>query len=314
MRDLESSLDSWTAAGLITPEQAEAIRVAEATGRSAEPKTGRIPIVTEVLGYVGAALAFWAVAILTADVWADMEPWAQAGLFLLTAAVLFGGGWLIRASVEPAADRLAAVLWTCSVAALAAAAWITACDLVEWSEEVTTIATGAVAVVYGAALYAMHRGVLQHLVVFASVALLVAGIITVSDLDSQEAAGFTYWALGVMWLLAARLSALPPGETGIAVGAAMSLFGAQLVAGSDLEAIGLTLGLVTATALAAIGLIDDRKSALALGAVGIFLFVPQTVFHFFGDAAAALVALFVVGIALVTGAALWARHRVRTGI
>ena len=83
------------------------------------------------------------------------------------------------------------------------------------------------------------------------------------------------------------------------------------MAGSDVEAIGLILGLVTAALLAGVGLIGDLRSALMLGAAGIFLFVPQTVFHFFGDAAAALVVLFVVGVALVGGAVFWARHRIR---
>ncbi len=312
MPDLESRLDSWTAAGLITREQAEAIRVAEAARRPPETSVGRVPIVTEILGYVGAALAFWAIAILTADVWADLVWWAQAGLFLLAAVAFFGGGSFIGESGEPAAGRLASVLWTCSVAALAAAAWITVLDLVEWSEEAATMTTGAISTGYAVALFIMRRRVLQHLVVFGSAAMLATGVAMFTSLDSQELAGLTYWGLGAVWLLVARRGLLPPGETGIAIGAATALFGAQIVAGSDVEAIGLTLGLVTAALLAVVGLIGDHRSALILGAAGIFLFVPQTVFHFFGDAAAALVALFVVGVALVAGAGLWARHRMRS--
>ena len=96
MIDLNKQLEEWLNAGIISTEQVDLMRQSvigspqEVDG--SDISEGRIPIVTEILGYVGAALALWAVMFLVSEYWGNLSDWAQAALFGVVSLVLFPAG------------------------------------------------------------------------------------------------------------------------------------------------------------------------------------------------------------------------------
>lgn len=64
MIDFNQQIQRWLDAGIISAEQAGQMKRSVATSPGAQPEAaeGRIPVIAEILGYVGVALATWAVA------------------------------------------------------------------------------------------------------------------------------------------------------------------------------------------------------------------------------------------------------------
>src|SRR5919107_1845953 len=94
VEELGRRVERWVAAGVIGPEQGEAILAleggaAEAGGgpgglkeRSGSPPAdgGRRAVVVEVLGYLGGGLALVAGFVLGAESWAELGYWGRAGV------------------------------------------------------------------------------------------------------------------------------------------------------------------------------------------------------------------------------------------
>ena len=160
---------------------------------------------------------------------------------------------------------------------------------------------------YGAALWWRTRAALQHLAVFASLAVLAGTI--VNQLDPGLGAwgpGLGIWGLSALWGAAVQRGYLPPGVTGYIAAGIGLLAGAQL---SMQVAAGYALAVATVAGLLVAGVLLRQAWLVALGAVGVLLVVPQTATRYLPMSAAAPLAIFVVGVVLV-GAAVWlARHR-----
>ena len=61
-------------------------------------------------------------------------------------------------------------------------------------------------------------------------------------------------------------------------------------------------------ACAAVGVALKEKQTIVVGGIGIFWFVPQAMFHFFGEAFGGMFGLFLSGLAIV-GLAIWLGRR-----
>jgi hypothetical protein len=71
------------------------------------------------------------------------------------------------------------------------------------------------------------------------------------------------------------------------------------------------LGLASAALFAAAGVALKERATIVLGGIGIFWFVPQAMFHFFGDAFGGMFGLFLSGLAIVA-LAIWLGRRRET--
>lgn len=87
------------------------------------------------------------------------------------------------------------------------------------------------------------------------------------------------------------------------------LYGAQITVIGDFQALGILLGLFTAAMFATAGIMLREKLVIVLGGVGIFWYVPQAMFHFFGETFGGMFGLFVTGLAIVALAIWFSRHR-----
>ena len=314
MIDLNKQLEAWLNDGIISAEQAEQMRrsalgVPAPVEHEPEPER-RIPIVTEILGYVGAALAVWAVLFLVAEFWTNLSDWAQASLFGALAFALFVGGAVLLETREPALHRLSTVLWAGSVIALGGTMYVVFDPIAGLSVDATWSLIGLIATVVAALMLRRQPSVAHHAVLFAAALTAVASFLNLTVDPDVAIYGFVVWGFGLAWILASRAGVLPPLDSGVVLGAIAMLVGAQISsAESDLATLGVLLGLGTAALFATAGVMLRERLLIILGGIGIFWQVPQAMFHFFGETFGGMFGVFVTGV-LIIGLAVWfGRHR-----
>jgi hypothetical protein len=324
--ELRKHLDHWVAEGLIDAAQATRIEAAEAPAPvSSGPPTrkSRAPLVAEALGYAGGVLAITAGIYLVRDFFPTLSTGTELAFAAVACMVLGAGGAAVRstggaavrstggAAVRSTGDaalrRLRSVLWLLSTVSLAAFAGTLADQVWRFGPDGTVLVAAAASAAYGAALWWRTRAVLQHLAVFASLAVLAGA--AVNQLDPGLGAwgpGLGIWAVSALWGVAVLRGYLPPGATGYVAAGAGLLAGAQL---AMQVAAGHALALATVAGLLAAGVLLRQACLVALGAVGVLLVTPQITDRYLPMSAAAPVAIFVVGVVLL-GSAVWlARHR-----
>jgi len=313
---LRKHLDRWVAEGLIDTAQATRIETAE-TPAAGSPAAGsraagsqatgsRAPLVAEALGYAGGVLAIAAGLYLVRDLWPNLSTGAVLAFAAAACAALGAGGAAVRATSDPALRRLRSVLWLLSTVSLAAFAGTLADQVWRFGPTSTTLVTAAVSAAYGAALWWRTRAVLQHLAVFASLAVLAGTV--VARLDPGLGAwgpGLAIWAMSVLWGVAVMRGYLPPGATGYFAAGIGVLAGAQL---TMQVAAGYALALATVAGLLAAGVLLRQAWLVVLGAFGVLLVTPQITTRYLPMSAATPVAIFVVGVVLL-GSAVWLARR-----
>lgn len=320
MIDLNKQLEVWLNDGIISAEQADLMRQS-ATGvpspagspvptpEEPEPER-RIPIVTEILGYVGAALAVWAVMFLVSEFWENLSDWAQATLFAALAFALFVGGAVLLDTREPALRRLSTVLWAGGVIALGGTLYVLFDPIAGLSVDATWSLVGLIAAVVGALMLRRQPSVPQHIMLFAAVLTAGASFLNLAADPEVAIYGFGVWGFGLAWVLASRAGVLPPLNSGVVLGALTMLVGAQIAgAEGELTTLGVLLGLGTAGFFATAGVMLRERLLIILGGIGIFWHVPQAMFHFFGETFGGMFGIFVTGM-LIIGLAIWfGRHK-----
>jgi hypothetical protein len=319
--ELRKHLDRWVAEGLIDTAQATRIETAEtpatgspAAGSSASGSraagsraTGsRAPLVAEALGYAGGVLAIAAGLYLVRDLWPNLSTGAVLAFAAAACAALGAGGAVVRATSDPALRRLRSVLWLLSTVSLAAFAGTLADQLWGFGPASTTLVAAAASAAYGAALWRRTGAVLQHLAVFASLAVLAGTV--VARLDPGLGAwgpGLAIWVMSEQWGVAVMRGYLPPGATGYFAAGIGVLAGAQL---TMQVAAGYALALATVAGLLAAGVLLRQAWLVVLGAFGVLLVTPQITTRYLPMSAATPVAIFVVGVVLL-GSAVWLARR-----
>ena len=319
--ELRKRLDRWVAEGLIDTAQATRIETAEvpATGSAGTGPAGtgpaatgpaatgsRAPLVAEALGYAGGVLAIAAGLYIVRDFWPNLSAGAALAFAAAACVALGAGGAAVRTTSDPALRRLRSVVWLMSTVSLAVFAGTLADQVWGFGPASTTLVTATVSAAYGAVLWRRTRAALQHLAVFASLAVL-AGT-AVARLDPGFGAwgpGLAIWALSVLWGVAVMRGYLPPGATGYFAAGIGVLAGAQL---AMQVAAGYALALATVAGLLAAGVLLRQAWLVVLGALGVLLVTPQITTRYLPVSAAAPLAILVVGVALV-GSAVWLARR-----
>ena len=319
MIDLNKQLQVWLDDGIISTDQADLMRQSALGGPSSddtavavragpEPER-RIPIITEILGYVGAALAIWAVMFLVAEFWGNLSDWAQASLFAALALVLFAGGAALLGSGEPALKRLSGMLWAICVGSLGGALFIVFESIAGYSPEASWTLIGAVATGVAAPMLWKQRSAIQHVVFFTAALTTVVSALNLGPEPELYVYGFVVWAYALVWLLVARAEVLPAPFVGTILGGIAMLYGAQIAAVADTQVVGILLGLATAGLFATAGVVFRERLAIIFGGIGIFMFVPQAMFHFLGETFGGMFGLFLSGLLIIALAVWFGRHR-----
>ena len=307
--DLREALDRWTEAGLLTPEQAGAISRFEETRPTTEaPESDRLEPVApdrrslgaEAVGYVGAALALGAIAVLLGDVWDQLLVAGRMAVVALLTVLLTAGGLALRKDDRPPLQRLTSLLFSGAVLGVGWCALILGEDVLRLPGEDVALMVAVAATAAAWPAYVTRRRALPQLTLLVAILATIGALFARSPLPPEPLwGGLTIWAVGIAWLLLGTGRWIEPRRVAEIAGGIVALIAIQVASFDDARRVVLVLALLTAAGLVMLALNSDRAHFLALGAVALFVFVPQLVFELFGDAIGAPATLLVVGLLLV---------------
>ncbi len=314
MRTVNQMLSEWQDAKVVTPAAAKKIADYEA---ARVPIAGEEPTrksaLAEVLGYLGAALAIVAIAVILGQQW---DSFTYAGRLLLVftiTGIVAGAGIKLWRSRSVAIQRLVSVLLTAAVFGVGWLAWLIERGDVgnrHVESDWVGVAIGGAALAAALPIYWLRRRALAQFTLLGTAIILVSSVLA-GPLDVRyEVIIFALWAIGVAWFWGGWSQRLEPPTHALVVGTVLSLFVLLVAFDGDWEVWILSLGVLTAVALSALAVQQRGTVAvMAPGAIGMLIFVPLLINYFFDDDLATWVAVLVTGLALVVAAVFVVRER-----
>lgn len=311
--ELDRALERWQRAELLDADRAAAIAAFErdrvgdhatagghARAAGTEVAGGRRTRTAEAIGYVGAALAVGAVALILADLWRELAPVGRVTLAALVALVTgAASAALLRAEV-PALQRLGSVLSAATVAAAAWTAGVLAADVLDVAGRQVATVVAVTAAVVALPAYLLRRRPLPQVVLLLSVVAAVEAVVLRSALSPDVFwSGLVAAAIAGAWVLLGVGGWLAPRDTATTAGGAIALLALQVGSFGDLRTAALVLAVVLAGGAVAAAVASGRTAHLAVGSLGLFVLLPQLVIDLFGDAIGAPATLLAVGLLLV---------------
>ena len=311
-RLLHEQLDRWTAAGLIDSGQASRIEAAEQARAISQPRR-RLPLVAEVLGYLGAVLAAAAIAVALRQVWKHVPPGAWLAFTAVVAVGLLVAGALVLAEADPAFGRLRSVLWLLATASTAAFATVLTSKFLHLSDSSVALSAETAWLVCAIPLWWLTRSPVQQAVAFGgAIALTETGLDRIDPHAGPFAYGLALWILAVAWGAAVARGFLMPRVTGLLLSGVGALVGATIAMSAD-NPLGQLLALLTVAGLLAAGIAAHRVLLIAIGAAGTLFVIPAAANRYLPGSLAAPLAVATVGLVLLTIAMWLARQRRRAG-
>jgi hypothetical protein len=295
---LHTMLQRWVTQSLITPTEADAIEAFE--GRETTRAQRGVPLLTEALIYVGAALAAAAAAVLLGQRWDDLTPVTRAVSAGTASVVALTAGWALHRGKDPTFARAASVAWLVATGLSGWLAWLIAYDVLGHRGRVPALAAGVTMAVLGAFLYLVLRRGLQQIAV-------LVGVLTVVGASFGEGSDVmvAVWAVAVAWIVAGGFGLLPPKDIAFVCGPVVALWAPLAL---DVGDVGMWLGLGTGIGLVVAGVALHQSVLLGFGAFGVFAYVIRVLVRLFGDTAAMPIALLAVGVIVLVLAVTYARR------
>jgi hypothetical protein len=318
---LDALLDRWVADGLLSTDQAVAIRAVEpgmrvsarpaATPDRAPASTELRSLLTEALGYLGGVVILVAAGLVAARFWHDLSTGGRVALAAVATALLVAAGLRVpRGAGDLYTDpgrRLTAVLLGLGVVGTAVTLGLVGAEVLDLTGEGTALLTSAGAAFTGATLAWRRPSVVQQ--VATVVPLAVAAGVLASRLGADVfGTGVAIWLVGPAWFALGALGLFGPRRADAPLAAAVCVAGAVTATSTD---AGIALALATTVAVVALALAWRDLLLLGIGAVAAFLVLPPAVGAWFPGSLAAPIALLVVGVGLVVVAVTMARGGLR---
>lgn len=289
---IRQSLDRWVEAGLLSPEQVEAITAFE----EADDKPTATSRGVEAVAYLGATLVLVALGLLGQELWDRFEAWGQLTVALVVTAVLFVVGLILGRSGDPAIRRAQTFTWFLSVAGVALSGFVFISEVLGIKEREAGLWVALIAFVGALALWLRRKSSLQMVALAGTSFITTIMLLTRFDNFPDWAFGLSFAGLGVIWLLLTWGGVFVPLRTSYALGAIGLLFVA-FPEGNDMP--WPLLGLLGALALLGLSVKLNESVLMGLGVAGLFVYVPMTVFEWFSDSLGAITALLITGLLLL---------------
>jgi hypothetical protein len=303
---LHDQLSRWTTAGLIEADQAARIEAAEQERLVPSPRR-RLPLVAEVVGYVGAAIAITAATVTVHQFWKHVPAVAELALAAAIATGLLAAGAATRAGSDPAFARLRSVLWLLATASVTAFAAVLAHRYLRMSGQDVAVTSAATWMACSLPLWWKTRSALQHVAAFGGAIALTGTVLERLDPGvGNFGYGLALWIVAALWAVGTYRRYLPPRTAGILLSGAGLLTGAII---SMDAAAGQALAISTVAGLLTVGVITRRVPVIVIGAIGVLYVVPDAANRYLPGSLAAPLAVAVVGIVLLGIALRLARSR-----
>ena len=301
-RELREQLARWTASGLISADQASGIEAAELALNATAPHR-RLPLVAEVLGYVGAVVAITAASVVIHQFFRHVPLAVELAFAAVVAIGLTVAGAAIRTGSEPAFARLRSVLWLLATAGAAAFVAILSHRYLHLSDSTSALLSEVAWLACAVPMWWRTRSVVQHLAVFAGAAALAETIVVrIHPNVGTFGIGLVLWIVAALWGLSVYRGYLAPRTTGLLVSGVGVLAGAILA--MDEAPAGQVIALLTVAGLLSAGILLHRVLLIAIGGAGTLYVVPDAAARYLPGSVAAPLAVAVVGLVLF-GIALW---------
>jgi hypothetical protein len=267
-----------------------------------------VPLIAEVLGYLGGSLALIATFILVGEFWADLQVWARLLLVGSGTVAFLTAGWFIKTVENEAIRRLSSFTWALGTVGVAFWFGLFGKDVFDSEPETALLMASVAGLLVALLLYRLSPSGLQQILLGSATVATALSLLAHLNQPPEAFYGLAIWGIGVAWLFLAWGGHLRPPTTAYALGSLAVLFGPQVMRFDD-ATWPLLLGLVTAGLLLTFSVTLRNTILLGFGAAGIFLFVPQIIFEYFGDTIGVPLALFLTGVVLLGAALLVARLR-----
>lgn len=305
--DLRAALERWTTAGLITPEQGEAIARLEATGAGATPgSTGapprRLSMVMELMSYLGIVLVTASGAVAVSRLWHGLSVGGRVSVGVVVAALGLAGGSAVMRLRDESSTRLGWFLWLCGTGGVAMATAVLVDRLSGHDAGATVLVTGLAVLAVSLGLWRNLERPLQFASALSGLGLGAGGAIDLTNWHpSAVATGALVWGLSLaLGLLSIRL--VHPGLMALLV-AQVGAFGGAMTMTESSRALGVTLGALVALAGVALGLTRRSTPVVGVGVLTFFVVLVRLLSYYLRGPVTLLVA-FGLGVGLV-GAVIW---------
>jgi hypothetical protein len=272
----------------------------------------------EISGYAGGALLLGAAALFLTSGWQNLSDTSRvmilSGMTVLLIVVggLIGlGSGSVRAlgrQHDSARRRLVSVLWTFAAGSAAGAAGLAVNDH-EFANSL--IAASAAGLLVVSLCYAVVPSAVGQLGVWAGSVGLVCGLILqIGDKPSTTPYAVALLTLGALWAGLAVTHVLREEEPGLALGAGLALFAAQLpVFAYDFHELGYALTAAVAV-VGFVGYLSTRSwSVLAVAVLATTLVVPEALHDWTNGSVPAAGSLLIAGLTLLGASAIGLRLR-----
>lgn len=306
-RHLAAAVASWVSEGIISAEQGR--RILAFTPVATATRSNGSPLVAEALGYVGGVVVLVGGLLIGARYWAEIGVTTRLVILGAMAVGLVIAGAAVPARLGTAAHRLRAVLWTASLAAVAATLLVLSVDMLHLEDQSIVLLASAGAAVLGLLLHRRDHSFLLQVATGVAV-LAAAGSAAAVLVEPGTTPGVAIWAVGAAWALLGWGEVLRPRQGVMAVGGLAMMIGAMFTIDHD---AGVVAAILTAGLLVGLSLVTRDPVLLAVGALGAFQVLPVAVSRWFPDSVVAPLLLVLLGLGLVALAVLVIRRQPRGG-
>lgn len=319
--EIHRMLLRWQGEGLLDPAEVVRIEAAEAARHAGEPalpattppasppgvaEPAGTSLIAEALGYAGGALIGASVAVLVGRSWSTLLFGSQVAVLAAAAVLLLAAGLFVPTRIGEAGVRLRAVLWLAATGLwFGLGSLVASKDGLDWQSREMLLFAAAVTVPLAAVLWWRTRTVLQHLAMFAALAVLAASLCDyLTFLDGQEPS-LGVWLFAVGWVVLALLDVVKPPLVAYLVGSLVAVVAAETTAG---EAWGAVFAVASASLVVAFAVWQHSIPLLAVGTYSVLTSVPAATDRLFPGSVGIVLGLMVAGAVLVLSA-LWITRR-----
>lgn len=305
---LEDHVRDWVAHGLISDEQAGAIRHFEHVDEPAAPQ--RLTVVAEVASYLGSVIAFAGGAAIVGPNWDRIGLVGHLLLAATIAAIGFVvGSWLVR-QAESGTVRLGCFLWVVGTGGVALATGAVVNQIDPADEGWFGVVIGLPILAIGLALWRNLDRPLQLVTSVVGAFIVISGINGLVDLSVWITSPLL-WAASLVFGTLAALGQLRPRTVALVIAAGGLMVGSLSLAEAS-ERVAAIVAVVTASGIVSAALVDRSWPLVAVGLLAFFIAITTMMQTVLQGMAARLVAVL-LGLVLVAVVALRAQRAGRAG-